>query len=157
MKRFISYTALFTTTCCFAQPTSDDYFTNRIFLTGSNVIFTGTTRGASWGIEDPDEPTPAQWAWRSVWWSWTAQEASLVLIERVGNYRTIFAGLGVYAGTNLSTLRLNQACEIDLQRRGHYALFCAQAGTEYQIDLDGDVDELQTFRLMVITGPVFRL
>ncbi len=159
MRRFAFSLVLFAATCCLAQPPPNDDFTNRIHLVGSDVSFTADTLGATWGYEpyEPDEPRPSNFPVRVIWWSWTAVESSPVIIEKVGAYTEVAGALAVFAGTNYPDFWVNKKCEMEFERHGHYAMFDAQAGTEYQIALAGYIDEPITIRLMATNAPQFRL
>jgi hypothetical protein len=92
--------------CGQAQPVNDR-FANRIVLTGTNVVATGTTVGAT---REPGEPTLAAvmryayniYSYVSVWWEWTAPCTDNFTISTVGSNFPL--ALAVYTGSSVSAL-----------------------------------------------------
>jgi len=82
-----------------AQP-ANDMFANRIVITGTNIVVTGSSVGAT---KEPGEPEHAGNAGgASVWWSWTAPAVGAATISTAGSsFDTL---LGVYTGTSVSAL-----------------------------------------------------
>jgi hypothetical protein len=78
----------------------NDFFADRIALTGPNFVVHGQNRTAT---SEEGDPAPGENpGGRSVWWSWTAPANGLVVLDTVGsNFDTI---LGVYTGQTLATL-----------------------------------------------------
>jgi len=148
---------------CLAQTPPNDLFVNRIHLSGDVVTFGGINTGATSYGNDPSEPDPCEPCApdgicnASIWWSWTAQSATPVIIEKLGAYENRYAGLSVLAGTNLCELQFHWVCDLDLRKRGQYTVFSPQPGTEYQIRMAGYFDTPVMFRLMVTNSPQFRL
>lgn len=137
----------------FSQAPPNDYFTNRIQLTGSDVIFVGNVAGA----------TVEPWEWNdgftaSVWWTWTATDTTQVHIVARSysqpNYND--ATLAVYTDTNIfgwpgidNLLWPNSYWDkLTLS-------FEAVAGTSYQIRFAGDLPALSvTFELIATNAPL---
>ena len=82
-----------------AQP-ANDMFANRIVITGTNIVVTGSSVGAT---KEPGEPVHAGNAGgASVWWSWTAPAVGAATISTAGSsFDTL---LGVYTGSSVSAL-----------------------------------------------------
>lgn len=141
-----------------AQVPPNDYYTNRITLTGPVVVFTADTSVASWPdeYENSLEPIPILYE-PTVWWSWTAQDATPVIIERYGESTFEEAGLVVYANTNFYEMNSAQVSEIDLFNRGQYTIFLPTAGKEYLIQFGGKTAKPVFFRLTTTNSPIFRL
>jgi len=156
MKRWVFSLALFAAVRCLAQPPLNDYFTNRIHLVGNDVTFGGSFAGSNWG-EDQCEPCTANGCEGSLWWSWSTAESSPVLIEKLGDYRPDYGGLSVFVGTNLCDLLYNRVCDINLARRGQFAVFFALAGVEYQILVSADPSTTVYYRLVSSNVPSFRV
>jgi hypothetical protein len=82
-----------------AQSPPNDYFTNRISLSGS-VVVTQSNLGATNEIGEPLHA--GQIGGRSLWWSWTASRNTSVTISTLGSdFDTL---LGVYTGQTLASL-----------------------------------------------------
>src|SRR5881628_312504 len=89
----VCWMVLATTKLHSAERPANDDFTNRIALSGSSVIFTGTLVGATREFRAADfydeiystcYTLPCS---RSVWWSWTATETSMVILEVLDHHR----------------------------------------------------------------------
>ena len=158
MKRFFIGWVLLIAACGWAQTPLNDDFTNRIHLVGSVAEFTADITGEVWTV-DLSEPCVCNFNYCDgmVWWSWTAQETSAVIIERLEPRLEIFCGLGVFGTTNFSELPTNELCDIDFCGRGQRAVFQAQAGKEYPIALAGIVYTPLIIRLTATNTPVFRV
>ena len=171
MKEFLaSVLFLAATALGWAQVPQNDFFTNRIQLNGAVVEIDANLAGATWGEAGCNEPCGVSGCAKSIWWSWTAPESGLVVIERVPfvprmlpSYPNFsYASLSVFSSTNLCDLSSQQVCEINLLNHGAYAIFQAQAGMQYSIQLTGsDVVKPRfssfQFRLTLTNAPVFRL
>ena len=114
-----------------ARPANDD-FANRIAIVASS----GSTGGASvLATTEAGEPAHAGNAGGgSVWWRWVAPAAGQVSLDTHGSsFDTL---LSVYIGTSVAGLSAIAANDNDGSGSGLY--FQAQAGTEYQIAVDGN-------------------
>lgn len=115
-----------------AAPANDN-FANRIPLSGLTSTSIGSNVGASSEAVERNHLNSS--AGLSVWWSWTAPENGLVVIDTLGSsFDTILA---VYTGTiveSLSLVRENDDGPVDNTSR---VSFTAAAGTVYQIVVDG--------------------
>jgi uncharacterized repeat protein (TIGR01451 family) len=84
-------------------PPSNDDFTNRIALRGTNLTTTGTT---AYATLEPGEPSyPGLTSGGSVWWTWTAPDAGTVYLN-VTNNNAAFQVLQVYTGGALTNLQV---------------------------------------------------
>jgi hypothetical protein len=149
-----------------AQAPPNDDFTNRIVLTGSSLTFTGDCAGATFDY-DNEPGYDGFWGEPSIWWTWTAQESSPVIIERTGDLAVKGGYLAVYAATNLSPdLWSHAECGIEFEHfdyvseklpHGQYAIFSGIAGTSYQIQLVSRDPGPISFRWTATNSPIFRL
>ena len=116
-----------------ARPANDAY-ANRVLLSGS----TGTTSGTSMlATRETGESNHAgNSGGASVWWKWTAPAGGQVSLNTHGS--GFDSLLGVYTGTGVSAL-LQIAANDNDGSSGNTSglLFQAQAGTEYEIAIDG--------------------
>jgi thiol-disulfide isomerase/thioredoxin len=114
-----------------AQP-ANDLFANRIVVTGTNTVATGSNVGAT---REASEPLHAGASGgRSVWWSWTAPFSGLATISTAGtDFDTL---LGIYIGLSVSGLT-EVASNDDDQGLTSRVTFFAMAGQVYQIAVDG--------------------
>ncbi len=121
----------------------NDSFTNRIVLTGTNVIVTGYTNQYA-GI-DPGEPTvPGLKGEKSVWWTWESTGDGVGLLDWQGSYGG--AVVGVFEGDDLATLEPVELIPVGAQK----AWFRSETGKHYQIVVNStEVTEsgMITFRL----------
>jgi hypothetical protein len=87
---------------------------------------------------------------KSVWWQWPALQTGLVTIQTAGSsFDTL---LGVYVGSSLSGLTPVVSND-DLNDQAAAAVtFNAQAGTDYQIVVDGFDGDSGTIELTIIVG-----
>jgi hypothetical protein len=113
----------------------NDYFTNRIVLTGSATNFTSTNTLAT---KESGEPNHANHdGGHSLWWSWTAPTNGVLMISTAGS--TFDTLLGIYTGTTISNLVLvtsdNNQSDIDSSSRVKFAV---TTGTQYEIAIDGN-------------------
>jgi hypothetical protein len=113
---------------------ANDFFANRIVLSGSSVTSGGTNVKAT---RESGEPRHAGNAGgRSVWWTWTAPASGTVTIDTAGsNFDTLLA---VYTGTSVSAL--TPVASNDDAGGGTVSsrvTFAATAGRQYQIAVDG--------------------
>ena len=106
-------------------PAGNDNFAQRIELTGSSLVLTGTTEYAT------REPGELDYNQHSVWWSWTAPTSGPVSIAFTQAEAATY--LTVYAGDSLSNLtQVAQLVNPDWWLPG-WLTFNAQAGTNYKI------------------------
>jgi thiol-disulfide isomerase/thioredoxin len=117
-----------------AQP-ANDMFANRIVITGTNIVVTGSSVGATKEAGEPNHAGNSGGA--SVWWSWTAPFVGTVTISTAGSsFDTL---LGVYTGTSVSALT-TIASNDDDPDAGDYTskvVFNAVSNQTYQIAVDG--------------------
>lgn len=111
----------------------NDPFAQRFTLTGTAGAATGTNAAAT---KQSGEPAHAgNSGGKSVWWRWVAPVTGQVALDTQGS--TFDTLLAVYTGSSVSAL-LAVAANDDAGPGGTSALlFQAQAGTEYQIAVDG--------------------
>ncbi|MDB6025349.1 MAG: hypothetical protein JWM68_1572 [Verrucomicrobiales bacterium] len=121
----------------FRVPPTNDMFSDRIILSGSNLVTAATSIGAT---SEPGEPTHAYFALgRSLWWTWTApangrlsiatSATSLVTGERITSV------LALYQGTNVASLTRTPP----LPYYSYYsssAALTVKAGAVYQIAVE---------------------
>ena len=117
----------------------NDLFSNRRAITGTNLTVTGSNVQASKEIGEPDHAGNV--GGRSVWWSWSAPTNGDVTITTDDSTHTdgspLDTLLGVYTGTNVSTLSLvasNDDHSVVVTSR---VRFQAVKNTTYQIAVDG--------------------
>lgn len=123
-------------------PARNDAFARRIHLQGIDVDASGYNAGAVPQADAPDIGNGS--TGKLAWWSWISPVDADISID-VSNSDYAFP-LGVFTGTNLSTL--------DLVAAGAGSLdFSAVTGQEYQIAV-GDLGGLTGKISMVIQGPV---
>lgn len=134
-----------------AQP-ANDMFTNRIVLTGTNVVTSGSTVGATKESGEPNHASNAGGA--SVWWSWTAPFSGFATISTAGSsFDTI---LGVYRGTSVSALTWVADDDDENYSGGIYTskvFVDVVGGQTYQIAVDGYAGVSGSVRLEVQLGP----
>ncbi len=114
-------------------PTNDN-FAQRTVIAGSVVTATGSNVGAT---KEPNEPAHAgNPGGASVWWTWTAPaNGTYAITTRGSSFDTI---LGVYVGASVSSLALVAANDDGLNMgTASLVSFAANAGTSYQIAVDG--------------------
>jgi hypothetical protein len=149
---------------CFGQaPPPNDNFSNRIALSGSSVSFSGTLAGAT--LESREAlggflgdliPTT-----QSVWWTWTAPQTSLVVVEMIGasqdaDVEGFFRdGLAIYDTTNVFTNVAPIAdFALDLSFLCDAVRFSAIEGSNYQIQLLGCSSTAYQFQLTATNTPL---
>jgi thiol-disulfide isomerase/thioredoxin len=118
-----------------AQP-ANDMFANRTVITGTNIVVTGSSVGAT---KEPGEPNHAGNAGgASVWWSWTAPSAGTVTITTArSSFDTV---LGVYTGSSVSSLSMvasNDDENTDGDIYTSKVVFDVMWNQTYQIAVDG--------------------
>lgn len=113
------------------RPFNDD-FASRAKLASDNLALRSSNAGAT---AETGEPVHAGAAAATLWWEWTAPTTSLVSVDTSGSaYDTVVA---VYTGSALGALTLVAANDDDPGKSTSRATFTAQAGTAYQIAVDG--------------------
>jgi hypothetical protein len=113
-------------------PPPNDDFANRITVAGTNIAFTGTSRGAT---EENGEPNPDPfnaYFHRSVWWTWTAPTSGLVRVSIYSPPEYIQMILAIYTGSSLGTLE-----NVAVGKYTGEVRFYALQGTTYQIRAEG--------------------
>jgi sugar lactone lactonase YvrE len=108
------------------QPGSNDHFANRMVLAGVPAISASNNFQAS--FEPGESPHFEASGGKSIWWTWTAPQSGKVIFDAVDS--SIETMVAAYTGSSVSQLSLVQS---DLAR----VSFTAQAGTVYQIAVDG--------------------
>jgi hypothetical protein len=119
----------------------NDYFADRIPLSGSVVEFSGSTEGASHEENEPDHGDPSVSlvaTGHSIWWSWIAPVTSSVtvfFIQEAGGFQP--ACIPVYTGSSFTQFNLVTKTSIpDVFPPSEFVTFNAIAGTSYQIAVD---------------------
>lgn len=110
----------------------NDNFANRAVLTGDAVATRGVSIGAT---AEPSEPIHASAGGTSLWWTWTAPRAGMVVLDTAGsNYDTT---IGVYTGTTIANLTAIASNDDAPGLTTSHLSFTATSGTTYQIAVDG--------------------
>ncbi len=157
--------------CCIqllgeVPPPNDDY-ENRIQLTGTSNIFSGTTVGATAQI---NELNPNQWPYDcgcdptcTVWWTWTAPVTAQVSIDlidysdpriRIPNYgNRPFIAIWTNVDWPNRTGQHDYGALLDLPGR-RSVTFPATAGTAYDIQFSSAPYGIFTLRLIQTNAPV---
>ena len=138
----------------FVAPPMNDDFASRTTLAGLSATITGSTVSATRQTGEPSHAGNLGGA--SVWWTWTAPETRRMVLSSLGSdFDTLLA---VYTGNSVNALTPIAANDDAQSRsRGSLVEFDAQAGTVYQIAVDGYSGDSGTVRLAVgtIIEPVF--
>jgi M6 family metalloprotease-like protein len=141
------------------QRPANDNFASAQGLTGNSATATGTTRGATREINEPDHSTDTDgFSWlgdHSVWYGWTAPSSGPVSFDTC--QANIDSILAVYTGSSLGSLSRvtdnNNNCPSDW---GSKVTFNAVAGTTYRIavgDAGGLREDNFTLRVIDMTPP----
>ena len=152
-RRILAGVVLFGLAVSFAQAQpANDLFANRVLITGTNCVVTGSSVGAT---KEGGEPYHAgMTGGASVWWSWAAPSNGTVTISTAGSsFDTL---LGVYTGTALSFLT-EVASNDDENYPTIYTskvVFDVTAGQNYQIAVDGYGADSGTVQVSVQLGPL---
>lgn len=157
MRWLVFNLVLYAATRCLAQPPPNDHFTNRIALNGSLAVFGGDTSEATWPEADIEPCAGDDGCDRTLWWSWTAQDSTAVIIERLGDFSSEYAALAVYTATNFSDMPATRICGIDLLPHGQCCVFQPLPGKQYQIQIGGYPSKSILYQLIVTNVPVIRL
>jgi hypothetical protein len=111
----------------------NDAFADRLELKGTYDLVIGANVGATYETDEPYhwEATGIH----SVWWKWQARQSGWVTLSTDGSsFDTILA---VYTGDSVSTLSLVANNDDDQTSMTSLIIFFADAGSEYQIAVDG--------------------
>ncbi|MDX1916332.1 MAG: S8 family serine peptidase [Methylophilus sp.] len=115
-----------------ARP-ANDAFVNKVTVSGASGSASGSSILASKEALEANHASNVGGA--SVWWRWIATGSGQVSLNTSGsNFDTL---LGVYKGTNISTLTPVAANDNDTSVLTSKVLFQAVAGTEYAFVVDG--------------------
>lgn len=116
-----------------AVDNDNDDFANRATLSGSSFTIYDANVSATVELEEPihaDDPGGT-----SIWWTWTAPLSGATTIDTFGSdFPTLLA---VYTGSELNALTTVAANRNSAGNNDSKVLFIAQAGTTYQIAVDG--------------------
>jgi thiol-disulfide isomerase/thioredoxin len=133
-----------------AQP-ANDMFANRIVITGTNIVVTGSSASATKETGEPSHGGNTGGA--SVWWSWNAPRSDTFTISTAGSsFDTL---LGVYTGTSVSALTTIASNDDEHGGAGIYTskvVFGAVANQTYQIAVDGYGGASGNIKLLVQLG-----
>ncbi len=139
-----------------AAPVNDD-FANRIVLQGSSVSFTGTLAGAT--LQEYDLQTLEANGNATVWWSWTASDATPVIIYC--NQKLNNNGVAVWYANHeytdlLSMQPTPNALSLPLRCVAGtcFGTFVPQAGVKYEIVLAGHSQGTFALRLVATNSPI---
>jgi hypothetical protein len=129
-------------------PPANDFFTNRIALTGASVSLMATNTAAT---REPGEPNHAdKIGGASVWWTWTAPTNGTVTLGTGGSdFDTLLA---VYTGNAISNL-IPVASNDDYTGLQSRLTFIAAAGGAYQFAVDGFNKAMGTISLSLALAP----
>jgi thiol-disulfide isomerase/thioredoxin len=133
-----------------AQP-ANDMFANRVVITGTNIVVTGSSVGATKEVGEPNHAGMTGGA--SVWWSWTAARSETATISTSGSsYDTV---LGVYTGSSVSALTTTASNDDDPDADvlTSKVVFSAVSNTTYQIAVDGYSGDSGSVNLSVVQAP----
>jgi hypothetical protein len=112
-------------------PPPNDNFANQIALTGETATTTGSNRGATSEVGEPNQSGITN----SAWWSWTAPTTGIYNIDTRGsNFDTY---LSVFTGSAVNNLTLIDANDDGGGNLASLVSLNATAGTTYRIAVDG--------------------
>lgn len=135
-----------------AQP-ANNMFANRLVITGTNIVVTGSSVGATRETSEPYHAGNSGGA--SVWWSWTAPSSGAATISTAGSsFDTL---LGVYTGSSVSALSTIASNDDENSGAGIYTskvVFDVVANQTYQIAVDGYGGAPGSVQLSVQLGPL---
>ncbi len=116
------------------SPPANDLFTDRTILNGETGALTAQNFNAT--SETGESNHAGVTGGRSVWWSWTAPSSGVAAINTHGSMLDTL--LAVYTGTTLGSLVSIAANDNDGSAGNTSGVsFIAEAGTTYQIAVDG--------------------
>lgn len=136
---------------CFCQAPPNDNFTNAVVLEGNAFTFSGSLTNATF------EPTENSFACHafpggSVWWSWTATNSTVVVVDMIDSTGSEYAGLSVNTGKEVASLAELDCTGLDIIPN-RYIRFAASSGTTYYIRASGQ-NRSFTFRLTATNAPI---
>lgn len=118
-------------------PTNNDTFADRHILTGVKIRALGNNTNAGGEVGEPIHHLSTSAPTNSIWWSWTAPDSDLFVIDTVGSGlgNTILA---IYTGSSIDNLTPVASNE-DINNGDYQSRiqFRAIGGTTYQIAVDG--------------------
>ncbi|MBM3832140.1 MAG: hypothetical protein FJ403_02460 [Verrucomicrobia bacterium] len=132
---------------------SNDIFTNRVVLTGTNITVISHNLEATAQTGEPRHAgnPPA----KSVWWSWTAPSAGRVSISTQGSdFDTVLA---VYSGAALTSLVEVASDDQSGINNTSKLAFNSAAGVTYHIAVDGFSEATGNIRLSLAVGAAISL
>lgn len=116
-----------------ATAPNNDRFANRLVLSGTNIVTTGSNTSATNEVGEPNHAGRS--GGKSVWWSWTAPSSGIATIKTDGSsFNTLLA---VYTGSSVSNLITVASSDDNGNQITSLVNFSAGAGTTYQIAVDG--------------------
>lgn len=149
---FLSVTVFFGVGVSLSQAQlANDLFASGIVVTGTNIVVTGNSVGATRESGEPFHAGNPGGA--SIWWSWTAPASDPVTISTAGSsFDTI---LGVYTGSSVSALTTVASNDDDpvSGALSSKTVFTAVSNQTYQIAVDGFDGASGSVRLSVQAGP----
>lgn len=111
----------------------NDNFVRRTTISGASGQTTGANTSATKEGSEPNHAANA--GGRSVWWRWTAPSAGQVSVDTQGSaFNTLLA---VYTGSTVNALTLVAENDNVSGTTTSAVTWTAQAGTQYQIAVDG--------------------
>jgi hypothetical protein len=131
-------------------PPPNDNFSNRIVLSGSSLTFSGTLAGATLETNEALGGTLTNYIYPestgSVWWTWTAPQTALVILEMTGASPDSIgfngypaAGCAIYDTTNIfASAQPITNMTLDLSCLCPTLTFQATEGSNYQIQIIGN-------------------
>ena len=109
----------------------NDNFANRIVLFGTNVALNADNTFAT--LEPGEATLSSNLDSKTLWWSWTASQNGSVQLKA----RNLECRLTVFTGLTFTSLNLVASATANSFYLGNQMYFLAQAGTTYQIAVDG--------------------
>jgi hypothetical protein len=111
---------------------ANDNFSNRLVLTGSSLVTTGSLRGAT---VEPGEQSPGE---VSVWWSWTAPVSGIFTIRSASPWDRHYSALSIYTGSDLTTLARVPGSSTQNGLVTNQVVLRAQSGVTYQLAISSN-------------------
>ena len=140
---------LLPTTVAAAGPTND-YFTNRLALTGTSFSVAGTNTTATKETGETNHAAPYYTAsGKSVWYAWTPDVGGYVKFTLAGSFNKVIAA---YTGASVASLA-PVASGFNNSPYDATCYFVAAAGTEYLIAVDGYSSGYGAFTLSLAETP----
>lgn len=111
----------------------NDVFSARIPLTGTSIVTAGANINATKESGEPNHAGNVGGA--SVWWTWTAPQAGIAVVDTVGSsFDTL---LSVYTGSSVNALTLVASDDQSGGNNTSRLSFSVTGGTTYAIAVDG--------------------